>query len=166
MTKTREEKLNNNIMSKFYRHLALSLLTVGTLSATAANYKSLLIHLQDDTQVTVNLTEEFKATFTDTDLHIEGVAETKDVPREKIASFEFDNEISSVDAITADPVQQDGYLAFCGLPAGTAVQVFRTDGVCLATYAAEGDWRLDLSTLPKGVCIVSVNGMSYKINVK
>lgn len=153
-------------MKKIYRIAATAVLASGIMTANAESFHRIRVFLNDDTKVEMMLSYDFDASFTDTDLVLTDGTESVSVPRAKLASFEFVNDLDSVDEIVAEPMIDGSRMSFTDLPSGTAVNIFSTDGKTIAAYNVSGDWTLDFSTLPAGVCVVNINGVSYKINVK
>lgn len=154
-------------MKHFYKtFIAAAVLMMASASVWAANYHSLHISLKDGSVVSVNLSDELKASFTETHLHIESEGPAVDVPRADIAGLAFKEEAGIEDAETAAPAFDGDNMTFTGLPAGSVVSVFATDGRAVASATAEGEFTLPLASLPAGVYIVTVNNMSYKISVK
>lgn len=160
------ETLISHIMKRIYN--ALALLAVAGLSVSAQTYKSLAVNLVSGGRVEVNLADDLSATFDDFNLLIEGGDRNVTVSRSDIKSFAFsENPASGIGAITADgaaPVIAGGSMVFSDLPAGAVVAVYAVNGVLLSqTEVDGGSYTLDLSALPSGTFIVSVNGVAYKI---
>ena len=63
------------------------------------------------------------------------------------------------------PVVGNGEITFGNLPVGSKVALYDLQGRCLVSAGAEGSYRMELPNLEKGVYIVKVNRMSYKITV-
>lgn len=154
-------------MKKHYKFAVAFFLSVSSLSANADGYRALQINLTDGSKVEVALSEQMTVSFTPTDLKVEGTTEDVSVPRDMIGSFEFTASQSAIKSVESDLVMMNGgELRFFGLPAGTHIHVYSLDGKLLSSHEAQGDWTLDIAGLPKGACIVTVNGMSYKFNIK
>jgi len=156
-------------MKKIYKILAAALLSgVSAIGASAAVYHGLTVSLNDGTTVSVELSDEFSATFTGSHLHLVSATREVDVPREKLVSFAFTGE-DGIDAVDADgdaPVVGGGKISFTGLADGTVVAVHDLAGRLLSQEVVSGSHTVDLGSLAPGVVIVSVNGVSYKVNVK
>lgn len=146
--------------------IAAAVLMMASASVWAANYHSLLVSLTDGTSVSVNLCDEFKASFTETHLRLESDGPAVDVPRDQIANLAFKEEAGIEDAEIGAPAFDGDNMTFTGLPAGSVVNVYAADGHLVASTAAQGEFTLPLGSLSAGVYIVTVNNMSYKISVK
>lgn len=137
---------------------------------SAAGFHTLKVMLTDDTQSEFVLSDEFKASFTADALHIFTPSKEIDIPKEQVKSLAFSEEggagISDVEAAGQDAHFDGETLAVTGLKAGSVIAVYGVDGRCLSKAEAEGEYVINLSELTRGVVIVSVNGVSYKINVK
>ena len=157
-------------MRKLTRITALAAIAISALTGSAANYHGLKITLLDESTVFVKLSDDMKAIFTPSHLKITGTGQDVEVPREKLATFQFteQSETDGVEETTvaADPFLQDGYMVFTGLKEGTGIKAYSPDGRLILSETASGDFSLDLKRLPKGSWIVTVNSISYKINVR
>ncbi|MCM1521012.1 MAG: hypothetical protein NC098_09525 [Lachnoclostridium sp.] len=137
---------------------------------SAAGFHTLKVMLTDDTQSEFVLSDEFKASFTADALHIFTSSKEIDIPKDQVKSFVFSEDggagISDVE-VAGQQAQFDGEtLTVTGLKAGSVVAVYGVDGRCLSKAEATGEYVINLGELTKGVVIVNVNGVSYKINVK
>lgn len=151
-------------MKHFYTAIAMLAMS---LCASAEGYRSVAVNLADGSKVEINLADELSASFDDENFIITGGEQDVTVPRSSIQSFTFSTkEISGIDEVGADvaaPVISGGMMNFTGLPAGSVVAVYTPAGVLLRSEQAEGDYSLELSTLPAGTVIVKVNNVAFKI---
>lgn len=141
------------------------------LGVSAANWHGMKVMLKDDSDVHILLTDSFVASFTDTDFHLENEKTKFDVPRVQISSMRFTEDApadSGTDAIADDaaPSIAGGKMIFSSLPAGSKIAVFTEAGIEVMAAVASGAYELDLASLPKGNCIVTVNRTSYKVYLK
>ena len=73
--------------------------------------------------------------------------------------------VSEIGAETA-PVLADGKMCFHSLPADSRIAVYSVAGIEVFAAVASGDYELELSKLPQGNYIVTVNRMSYNVYLK
>lgn len=136
-------------------------------------YRSVLINLSNGAAMSVNLSDGLSAVFGRNDLVISDKGKTVlQVPRASIVSFSHSQEFASVDATDASAATHhtiDGnMLKFASLAPGAAVELFDASGKLQHTAVAdaEGTAVIDLSTLAKGVTIVTVNHtLNFKIAI-
>lgn len=149
-------------------YIALALFAVAGLSVSALTYKSVAVNLVSGGSVEVNLSDDLSATFDEYNLLITDGDRNVTVSRSDIKSFSFsENPASGIGNIAADgaaPVIVGGSMVFSDLPAGAVVAVYAVNGALLSQAEVDGgSYTLDLSTLPSGTFVVSVNGVAYKI---
>lgn len=146
-------------------------MSVVTLMAHAAGFRSLIVSQTDGSEVEIELTDEFTAYFEDGMLQVFGTSTEISVPQDKIKSFAF-SEVSKTGvtdveiADAAAPQVSGNSMLFKQLPAKSSVAVHDAAGRCLVSATAEGDYVLSLDSLGTGVRLVTVNGVTYKIVVK
>lgn len=147
--------------------LACFLLFAGT--AMASGYRSVVVTLTDGTTNQITLTTSLKTTFLETLVIFTDGAKEFTFNRAQIESFHFDGKNGGAEIIGADesrPVVGNGEITFSNLPSGSSVALYDLQGRCLVSAGAEGTYRMELPSLAKGVYIVKVNRMSYKITVR
>lgn len=155
-------------MRKIYRILLPALLCVTAQAASAAGYRAMNVNMTDGSQITVNLSDELRVSFTTSEMVITtpGATDEVKVDRSKIAGFTL-TDLNSIDAVTdATPGFDGRSLSLSSLPEGSVVNVYDAGGLCVMSLDVAGSAVVDLGCLQTGVYIVSVNGMSYKISVK
>lgn len=134
----------------------------------ADGYRTLNVSLNDGSKVEVELSEKLCAMFVDDDFVITGGDAEITVPKAKIESFSFAKEagVGAVGTDSAAPRFEGGSLRFDSLPVNSVVTVSNLYGQILARTTASGSYSMALNTLSKGVILVNVNGLTYKIAVK
>lgn len=157
-------------MKKITRFLTLAVMAAGAIGASAANYHSLKISLSDETDTYVNFADDFKVSFTDSDMHIVSDGIVVDVPREKIVNMVFSEDVydpnSGVKETEITPQVIGGVMIFESLPPGSSIRVVDSNGRLVFNKEADGTFSLALSELGSGIFIVTVNSQSYKLNLK
>ena len=149
--------------------LAASLLLCSAITSRADGYRRVEIQEFNGNITSVdlsdNLTTEFSdgmVRFVDGDLMFE-------FDRESVKSFNFgevSTGIQNADAEGNAPSIEQGKMSFSNLPVGSRVMVVSLSGNVVRDIKAEGSYSISLNTLPEGVYVVKVNGVSYKITVK
>lgn len=141
-----------------------------SVSSYAKGYKSVVVSMTDGTTTTVALEADMTMRLTETSVEFVSSGQTTvTLDKLTVASLSF-SEMSGI----ADAVSDAGGFSFSGdvlritgLANGSAVAVFDVAGRCVSReVAADGNYELRLGSLPAGVYIVNVNGVSYKIEVK
>ena len=130
---------------------------------------ALVILTKDGSTQTFELAEQPVVTIAGTNLKV--VSNTADVtiPLNEIVRYTFfkrnATNIEEVGSVKESVDYQDGVLTMDGLTAGSVVNVYAMDGrlVQSATVTQDGTYRHSLSSLARGVYIVKVNNLSYKI---
>lgn len=155
-------------MRKF---LLSAFVAFGMLSASAANgFNCLKVNLNDGSKVDIVLSDDLKVSFTDNDLVAHSANVDVTVAKSDISYFEhlYDPEasVSEIAADAAGMTREGNTLNFAALPEGSVVAVYAASGVCVSTATVSGDHSLSLDGLTPGVYVVTVNKMSYKVNVR
>lgn len=159
-------------MKKFTITLLVSVFALVSALSVSAKYRSVTVHLKNQTTVTVDLAEDLAVRFNDLEMIVSGSSvENRRVIIEKSDIDKFEHSLTAgIDNAVTDagtPVFENGAMSFSNLPAGTQVQVFDIAGRELRNETAVGgNFTLDLSTLTSGTYVVNINGKSFKIAVK
>jgi hypothetical protein len=89
------------------------------------------------------------------------------IPRADIKNFNFDNGAGISDTSTEFDVSFSAdAIHFANLPQNSSIQVFSAAGFTLLSDIASGEYLIQTSNLPKGVNLVKVNNLTYKVNIK
>lgn len=152
------------------RKLTILLSLLLTFSADASEpVKNLAVWTKDGTKVVYSLSENPKITFTETDLLIttNGVEITYSL--ENMARFVYEKSDATglTDLCTDEtPFNFNGeYLLFPSLKANSIVSIYNLNGTLAFKkgVTTAGEYAFSLSNLGRGVYIVNVNGLTYKI---
>ena len=139
-----------------------------TASKAQAYWPSLFVHTTDNKQVVFHLNEIGNIYRDEAYLFFNTVGgEQIAYPYEDIVKFTFGKD-SSVDEISSERIEfsySNNTLSAKGLKSGNKLTVYTVSGTVAASTIADsmGVARIDMSDMPKGVYIVSTNGISYKI---
>ena len=147
--------------------LILFLLSFGLSIQAEIN---LYVWKKDGSKVAFALSEEPKVTFSENSLMINSTTVTVSYDLEDMAKFTYeDSESQGIRNIENDKESSfkfDGeMLLFLSLKAGSKVAIHNLGGVLVfsRTIDAAGDYSFPLIHLDKGVYVVSVDGLTYKI---
>lgn len=146
--------------------LLVTLLLGGSLFA-AAEYNSVVVNLNNGDKTVVIFEPSLHAGFSETDMLFKSETIDIAIPRADIKDFKFD-EVSGITRTTSEigvSFSADA-IRFANLPLNSSVQVFSAAGVLLLTDAVSGEYQIPTSRLPKGVSLVKVNNLTYKVNIK
>lgn len=146
-------------------------MAVGLLSASAADgYNCLKVSLVNGSDVDIVLSDDLKVSFTADELVAKSERVDVSVAKADISYFEHLYDPSaSVAEIEADGngLSRDGNaIHFASLPEGSVVAIYAASGVCVSSQTVSGEHTLSLDGLTPGVYVVTVNKMSYKVNVR
>ena len=152
-------------MKKF--SLILFLLCFGLTLKAETN---LVVWKKDGSKVAFALTEKPIVTFSETSLMINSTTVSVNYDLEDMAKFTYeDSESQGIKNIENDKESSfkfDGeMLLFPSLKAGSKVAIHNLGGVLVFSRVIEaaGDYSFPISHLDKGVYVVSVDGLTYKI---
>lgn len=153
---------------KILKSAALACLLLFAGTAMASGYRSVVVTLTDGTTNQITLTTSLKTTFLKTLVIFTDGAKEVTFNRAQIESFHFDGSNGGAEMVGVEesrPVVGNGEITFGNLPVGSKVALYDLQGRCLVSAGAEGSYRMELPNLEKGIYIVKVNRMSYKITV-
>ena len=144
--------------------LTLIMATTLSLSMWAANYTTVCVNLTDGSQVKIMMAESLKLSFNEDELVATGIDSDVTVPKANIVNFTHLAE-SGVDGLESAPDYTivNGVMEFNNLPSQSVVAVYDHSGRTMLREMAEGYYSLSLDRFSKGVYVVTVNNVSYKI---
>lgn len=137
-----------------------------------AGYTHVNITMTDGTKQEIVLSETLTHTFTTTHMVVsDGNEVTVEIPRKQIKLINFTSTGSTgiVDKFTNNETSVEyghGYIFFSNLPSNTNIKVYSINGQLLLSKIVNKYYTLNFNTVPKGINIVNINGVSYKIAVK
>lgn len=154
--------------------ILLVLLSSISITVMADELKTqFVIWSKTGTQVAYALIEKPKVTFTDTEVIIttNGVEANYDL--EEMARFTYENNditvsITNLETNKSNYKITDESLLFYALKANSNVSVYSHNGTLIfkRTICQNGDYAFTVSNLEKGVYIIKVNELTYKIVIK
>lgn len=140
---------------------------------SAEPVKYLYLCLTDGSEVVFPLADNPVMELADEELIVESTANRLSTSLHNVSRFYFlENKTSTgiqnnrTDrAVQAKPSLQNGHILLHGLPAGTPVRLYATDGRCVAekTIPNSGDMDIDLTTCPKGIYILHLPSGQLKV---
>jgi hypothetical protein len=136
------------IMKKLF---IMALLCAAALNMQAGDYKYLLLTASDNTESTIDVTNDVTITFADGKLMAtSGGATVATLPLSNLSKMAFTNETSGIESIS-----------FSNSPNATC-EVYNLKGMSMGTYTTV----TAAQQLPAGVYIFKQNGASKKVVIK
>ena len=134
--------------------------------------KLLVVESTDGGKVYFALSDTPELTFSGQTMLITTATQSQDFEIASVAQYYFADEVTGVKALKANDLRisqsGDGLVTIEGLQPSSAVRLFSLDGKeqpASVTYADGGKATVSLSSLPKGIYIISVNRQqNIKIN--
>ena len=131
---------------------------------------NLVVWKKDGSKVAFALTEKPKVTFSENSLMINSTTVSVSYDLEDMAKFTYEDSgeegIKNIENDKESSFKFDGeMLLFPSLKAGSKVAIHNLGGVLVfgRTIEAAGDYSFPISHLDKGVYVVSVDGLTYRI---
>lgn len=152
--------------------LLLSFLCVSMVAKAEDIPTNLVVWAKDGSKVAYALADEPKVTFTETNFVISSKGIEVNYAIDKMARFTYEtNEQTAIRNIKTGNTSfgPDGeFLLFPSLKANSTLTIYSANGnvVFKKMIREEGEYALPLSNLSKGIYIVDVNGLTYKIMKK
>ena len=152
--------------------LLLSFLCVSMVAKAEDIPTNLVVWAKDGSKVAYALADEPKVTFTETNFVISSKGIEVNYAIDKMARFTYEtNEQTAIRNIKTGNTSfgPDGEsLLFPSLKANSTLTIYSANGniVFKKMIREEGEYALPLSNLSKGIYIVDVNGLTYKIMKK
>lgn len=154
---------------KFIRMTVTAILCFLAAGSHAESYRSVVVSLSDGSNTRINLTGTLETAFDESQvIFTDGETQIR-FDKALMESFTFDEASDGVSAITGEnttPVVGNGVIEFSGLPDGSRIRLYDLGGKCLLDEAASGNYKMEIPAQTRGVYIVNVNNMSYKITLK
>jgi hypothetical protein len=144
----------------------VTLTILGWLSANA-EYKSLVVNLNSGEKTTVNFGFYLEASFSDSEMLFKSTDVDIAIPRADIKDFYFSEDLS-VNKSTADfgiSFSQEA-ISLSNLPNASRISIYTPAGVQLLSTSASGNYDIPTNKLSKGVNIIKINNLTYKVNIK
>ena len=135
----------------------------------AASYNMVCVNLSDGSTVKIVMTESLEIQFDDENLVANSDGSEVTVPKTNIVNFRhtYDDGAAVENILTDNDLTfENGMLLFNDLPVDAVISVYDLSGKLLQRVNAEGNFALSLDGLAKGIYIVNVNNVSYKVNIK
>lgn len=153
-------------MKRFCFVILLLLLFKNAIAFESRSY--LVVWAKDGTQVAYDFKEKPIVTFSDNYLVIttEGSQVSYSLRNYDHFSFEYEipTEISSLD-VNGNISIEDDYLVFPGIKSGTRLKIYTLNGTIIYDKLINnnGNYYLSMSNIPKGMFIVAIGKLIYKL---
>lgn len=151
----------------------LSLLCLVAIPSTAKQMMCLVIQAKDGTKVAYALAEKPRLQFNDTELMVTTATLQVSYKRSDILRLTHEiQEVNSIFDISTDSSKKEVNFQFDGnvlmfpkLHAGSIVELHTANStpVLIRQIATDGEYAFNLGSLPIGVYLVTVNGITHKI---
>ena len=132
-------------------------------------YRKVWVTLSDGSSIEVELSETLETSFIEDQVVFADGNTQYSFPKNMVKSFKFDSQplsISQTAYAEARPIINNGVIEFNLLPENSRVVLLGANGKIYFDTVATGHCTLALPELSKGVYVVNVNSMSYKVIIK
>lgn len=149
--------------------LLISFLLAGTVFSFAESRLSLVILLNDNSQIVYSLSEEPKITFTKSDMLVKTNTLDVSYALDNVVRYTYESRDVATDVIDisneSQIVQQRDMLLFENLQKGSNIDVYTASGMLVlhCQTTSSGAYALPIEILLRGVYVVNVNGLTYKM---
>lgn len=139
-----------------------------SLSTHAEGYRSVRVELKEGSPIEIQLSGSLRTTFAEgVTTFADNAGTAVNLPSANIVRFTFlERDAQSSIHEVAMPQIQRGALHFSALAVGTTITVTDASGHNVLTSTAEGDFTLPLNQFIPGIYLVSVNGITYKVQLR
>jgi hypothetical protein len=151
--------------------ITAALLLVGSISLKAAEEKNaLVVRLKDGTEVQFIASEKLTVTNNGNDVVFKSTTATATYPRSNVAKFYFKPAVlNSVEKIQNEQrinfLMQRDYILITSTEKLTKPMIYNINGMMLATSVnqiSNNSATISVSSLPRGIYIVTANKQSFK----
>lgn len=151
------------------RTLAAAVCTLAVAGASA-QVQYLTVNRVDGSQVSFALADDPVVTNSATELTVSSSSTTITVPFSELKNYVFSTQTTGVKPVTVQPSHRidEGSISFAGLHPGQNIDIFTPDGRQVSHNTADdsGNALVDISSLGRGVYIVSTSASSFKFMKK
>lgn len=151
--------------------ITAALLLVGSISLKAAEEKNaLVVRLKDGTEVQFIASEKLTVTNNGNDVVFKSTTATATYPRSNVAKFYFKAAVlNSVEKVQNEQrinfLMQRDYILITSTEKLTKPMIYNINGMMLATSVNQistNSATISISSLPRGIYIVTANKQSFK----
>ena len=141
------------------------------ISCISIQAEELVVFLKKVEQVTFAIDKKPVVTFENDSLIIISESNEFVVPIEDVESYKILNFTTSQDKIKeviSVPIIEEGHVYYKQLPAGSQIRIYDITGKKLRVYTADkiGNVDIDLSSLPKGIFVISSSISNIKVSIR
>lgn len=157
---------NKKVIMKKITYLLLFFLLSAT-GLSAEEQTTLIVNLRDGTVASFELSEKPRITFTADEMQVISSTGETTFMRTDIKNYLFGATTTVIDKITTDDsifTVKENMLTLVGLPAGSAVTIFTTEGICVVNGQAndDGNFTHSLNSLSAGIYLINYNNRTIK----
>ena len=151
--------------------ITAALLLVGSISLKAAEVKNaLVVRLKDGTEVQFITSEKLTVTNNGNDVVFKSTTATATYPRSNVTKFYFKTAVlNSVEKVQNEQrinfLMQSDYIMITSTEKLTKPMIYNINGMMLATSVnqiSNNSATISVSSLPRGIYIVTANKQSFK----
>ena len=154
-------------MKKVYATLILA---VFALPLWSSDYNTVVVSLRDGTEVTIKMSKQLTLQFDDTNLNAKSETIDINIPKDKITNFThtYMQDTNGIDTPEVNDVIsfENNGVRIDNLPANSIITLYTLTGQLVREVLAEGECFLAFQDFKKGIYILKINSISYKINIK
>lgn len=148
---------------------ALMALLPTAIEASEASRDVLVVWTNDGGKTAYALSNRPVLRFTDTEMLITGESIEATYPLDQFVRYTYESsDFTGIRDLTTEEgygTVSGDYLLFPSLKANSTVSIYALSGrlILQKTIKADGEYAFPLASLPTGVYVVKVNGLTYKI---
>ncbi len=161
-------------MKKNFVSLCVAVVAMVGISASAADYRSVVINKTDGSSVTVNMEYDMVTTVDAGNLMMSCPKGKISIPAEEVKGWTYSTKTGSDDVwagidITETNgvvmIQEFDRVVMDNLPEGSEVTLVSIDGLVISSAVVEGHHEVALDGLQRGIYVLTYNNNSIKIAV-
>ncbi len=148
--------------------LSISLLLLATTLVFAEPQLSLVILLNDNSQIVYPLSDQPQVTFSKNQMTVKTKTLEVSYPEDKIVRYTYESRVPTKVTNISNDSQinlQNDMLLFENLQQGSTITIFTAAGMLVlqCQTSHQGTYALPVETLSQGVYLIKVNSLTYKI---
>ena len=150
--------------------LALTIMMGMGIESFAQDNATLVLWLADGTKTDIEVSQQPQIKFENDKVIITSSVLNMEYEADEVLRFTYKGEGTAISPIheEASVSQEDGRLVFHGITSAEQVSVYSANGTIIHVSLLNngGNYSLSLSSIPKGVYILNVNGKTSKFTKK
>ena len=145
--------------------LTLLLLFIVYTQSSFANDATITIRQKGGNETVLELSTNPIITFDGDNMLVTNEFTNVVIPLTDIMEYIVSEAATSINVVSSTPLFENGRIRFTNLPKGLPVCVYAVDGKLASKQIVDdsGMVSIDLTCLPKGVCVISIQSRNIKI---